>query len=157
VGNWEYNRYHDALGDNLILIPMPDFGSGPKTGNGSWNWGITTQCANPDGAWALLTFMLEPDQMTVMTDANAAVPSRISMLTEDERYAAGGPLNVYFEQLNGGVAVPRPQTPAYPVITAEFAKAVDEIAAGADVQTALDAAVDAIDRNIEENDGYQPQ
>jgi multiple sugar transport system substrate-binding protein len=43
------------------------------------------------------------------------------------------------------------------VITAEFAKAVDEIAAGADVQTALDAAVDAIDRNIEENDGYQPQ
>jgi multiple sugar transport system substrate-binding protein len=157
VGNWEYNRYHDALGDNLILIPMPDFGSGPKTGNGSWNWGITTQCANPDGAWALLTFMLEPDQMTVMTDANAAVPSRISMLTEDERYAAGGPLNVYFEQLNGGVAVPRPQTPAYPVITAEFAKAVDEIAAGADVQTALDAAVDAIDRNIEENNGYQPQ
>lgn len=157
VGNWEYNRYFEALGDNLVLIPMPDFGNGPKTGNGSWNWGITSQCAHPDGAWALLSFMLEPAQMTVMTDANAAVPSRISMLNEDARYAPGGPLNVYFEQLNSGIAVPRPQTPAYPVITASFAKAVDEIAAGADVQSALDEAVDAIDLNIEENNGYLPQ
>ncbi|MBC6934855.1 MAG: sugar ABC transporter substrate-binding protein [Chloroflexi bacterium] len=157
VGHWEFNRYSAALGDNLVLIPMPDFGSGPATGNGSWNWGITTQCANPDGAWALLEFMLQPDQMTIMTKAAGTIPSRISVLEQDARFAEGGPMNVYFQQLFGGVAVPRPQTPAYPVITAEFAKAIDEIAKGGDVQAALDAAVDAIERNIEENNGYQAQ
>ncbi|GIL13794.1 MAG: sugar-binding protein [Chloroflexota bacterium] len=157
VGHWEFNRYSAALGDNLVLIPMPDFGSGPATGNGSWNWGITTQCANPDGAWALLEFMLQPDQMTIMTEAAGTIPSRISVLEQDARFAEGGPMNVYFQQLFGGVAVPRPQTPAYPVITAEFAKAIDEIAKGGDVQAALDAAVDAIERNIEENNGYQAQ
>ncbi len=157
VGHWEFNRYSAALGDNLVLIPMPDFGSGPATGNGSWNWGITTQCTNPDGAWALLEFMLQPDQMTIMTEAAGTIPSRISVLEQDARFAEGGPMNVYFQQLFGGVAVPRPQTPAYPVITAEFAKAIDEIAKGGDVQAALDAAVDAIERNIEENDGYQAQ
>ncbi len=155
VGHWEFNRYQEALGEDLVLIPMPDFGNGSATGMGSWNWGITSQCENPDGAWALLEFMLQPEQMTIMTDANGAVPSRISVLEGDERFAEGGPLNIYVQQLSEGVAVPRPITPAYPVITSEFAKAIDEIAGGADVQDALDEAVDAIERDIEENDGYE--
>ena len=154
VGHWEFNRYSEALGDDLVLLPMPDFGAGAATGMGSWNWGITSQCANPDGAWALLEFMLQPDQMTIMTEAAGTIPSRLSVLADDARFAEGGPMYVYYQQLTEGVAVPRPETPAYPVITAEFAKAVDEIAAGADVQDALDAAVDAIDRDIEQNDGY---
>ena len=154
VGHWEFNRYSDALGDDLVLIPMPNFGDSPATGMGSWNWGITSQCENQEGAWALLEFMLQPEQMQIMTDANGAIPSRVSLLEADERFAEGGALEVYFAQLNQGVAVPRPITPAYPVITAEFAKAVDEIAGGADVQDALDEAVDAIDRDIEDNGGY---
>jgi len=154
VGHWEAGRYTEALGDNLVLLPMPDLGAGAATGMGSWNWGITSQCENPDGAWALLEFMMEAEQMQIMVDANGAVPSRISLLEADERFAEGGQLSIFFQQLNSDVAVPRPITPAYPVITAEFSKAVDEIASGADVQDALDAAVDAIERDIEENDGY---
>ncbi len=154
VGHWEFNRYTDNLGEDAVLIPMPDLGAGAATGMGSWNWGITSQCENPDGAWALLEFMLQPEQITIMTDANGAVPARISLLEDDERYVEGGPLNIYFEQLNSDVAVPRPITPAYPVITAEFARAVDEIAGGADVQDALDTAVDAIELDIQSNDGY---
>jgi multiple sugar transport system substrate-binding protein len=154
VGHWEYNRYKEALGDDLVLIPMPNFGEAPVTGMGSWNWGITSSCEHPDGAWALLEHMLQPEQMDIMTAAAGTIPSRLSVLAEDERFAEGGDMYIYYQQLTEGVAVPRPATPAYPVITAEFAKAVDEIAAGADVQEALDAAVDAIDRDIEENDGY---
>ncbi len=154
VGHWEFNRYSEALGDDLVLIPMPDFGAGAATGMGSWNWGITSQCPNPDGAWALLEFMLQPDQMTIMTEAAGTIPSRLSVLADDARFAEDGPMRVYYDQLTQGVAIPRPETPAYPVITAEFAKAVDEISSGADVQDALDAAVDAIDRDIEQNNGY---
>jgi multiple sugar transport system substrate-binding protein len=154
VGHWVYPQYSEALGDNLVLLPMPILGERAATGMGSWNWGITSQCATPEGAWALLDFMLSVEQMTVMTDAAGAVPSRISALDADERFAEGGALHIYRLQLENGVAVPRPQTPAYPVITREFASAVAEIAAGSDVQEALDAAVDAIDADIEANDGY---
>lgn len=154
VGHWEYPNYLQNLEDDLVLIPMPQLGDAAVTGMGSWNWGITSSCENPEGAWAFLEFMLEADQMQIMTNANGAVPSRISVLEADERYAEGGPLNIYFQQLTSGVAVPRPATPAYPVITAEFARAVDEILKGADVQGALDTAVDAIERDIAENDGY---
>jgi multiple sugar transport system substrate-binding protein len=92
-----------------------------------------------------------------MTASNGAVPSRISVLEADENYAEGGILNVYFQQLTQGVAVPRPATAAYPTITSAFATAVDEIAAGADVQDALDEAVDIIDLDIADNDGYVNQ
>jgi multiple sugar transport system substrate-binding protein len=157
VGHWVYNDYKKALGDDLVLIPMPKLGDKAVTGMGSWNWGITKQCATPDGAWALLNFMLQGDQMKIMTDANGAVPSRPSVLKADTRFAEGGPLNVYVQQLTSGIAVPRPQTAAYPVITRSFAAAVDEITKGGDVQKALDKAVDAIDKDIADHNGYVPK
>ncbi len=49
----------------------------------------------------------------------------------------------------------RPETPAYPFIATEYGKAVQDILAGADPQTALDKAVKAIDANIKSNGGYK--
>ena len=155
VGHWEYTRYLEALGDDLVLIPVVDFGQGPTTGMGSWAWAITESCENPEGAWAVLEFLLQPEQVQILTDANGAIPSRIEAIEADPRFAEGGPLRVYYDQLMAGWAEPRPQTPAYPVITEAFAKAASEIAAGADVQESLDEAVDVIDQNIATNDGYQ--
>ncbi len=48
----------------------------------------------------------------------------------------------------------RPETPAYAVISTTFETAAKDIMNGADVQSALDAAVTEIDTNIESNDGY---
>ena len=155
VGHWEYSRYREALGDDLVLIPAVDYGQGPKTGMGSWAWAITESCENPEGAWAVLEFLLQPEQVRILTDANGAIPSRIEAIETDERFADGSPLRVYYDQLMAGWAVPRPQTPAYPIITEAFAKAAAEIAAGADVQDSLDEAVDVIDQNIATNNGYQ--
>jgi multiple sugar transport system substrate-binding protein len=155
VGHWMYPAYKEAFGDDLVLIPSPMMTERAVTGSGSWNWGITSTCAAPDGAWALLDFMLSAEQMVVMTDAAGAVPSRISVLAEDERFAEGGDMHIYVLQLQNGVAIPRPATPAYPVITRAFAAAVGRIANGGDVQEALDEAVDTIDEDIAANDGYQ--
>ncbi len=44
VGHWEYPRYARALGSDLVVLPLPDFGRGSRTGQGSWNWGITNRC-----------------------------------------------------------------------------------------------------------------
>ncbi|MCA9934209.1 MAG: sugar ABC transporter substrate-binding protein [Anaerolineales bacterium] len=156
VGHWMYGPHKDGLGDDLVLIPMPDLGAGAATGMGSWNWGITSFCENPDGAWAFLEYMVQPENILIMTDANGAVPARFSALEQrDELFGEGGDLYVFIQQLNSPVAVPRPQTAAYATITSEFAFAVDSIVTGGDVQTALSDAAANIDLDIEDNNGYK--
>jgi multiple sugar transport system substrate-binding protein len=83
-----------------------------------------------------------------MTNANGAVPSRRSALSRSELYGPGGPLQIYVQQLFSGAGVPRPATPGYSVISRSFAKAVESIIAGQDVQTALTRAARAIDEDI---------
>lgn len=155
VGHWVAPDYIKAVGDDLLLLPMPDFGNGPKTGMGSWNWGITSSCPNPDAAWTVLEFILEPEQILIMTDANGAVPARSSAIADSELYAEGGLLRLFVQQLESDVAMVRPITPAYPTITEAFQEAFDNIKDGADVQDELDAAVDKIDQDLEENNYYQ--
>lgn len=149
VGHWMYNPYKDALGDNLVLIPVPDFGHGAVTGMGSWNWGITKGCANPDGAWAFIQYLMSPENTASMANANGAIPSRISALDADPRYNEGGDLYIYRQQLEQGVAVPRAQTAVYPTISTAMEEAVNAIARGDDVQDTLDNAVDEIDTAID--------
>jgi multiple sugar transport system substrate-binding protein len=121
---------------------------------GSWNWGLTSSCPNPDAAWKFLEFLVSPDEILRMTDANGAVPARKSAAAKSKLYGEGGPVNLFVQQLEGGVALPRPITPGYPTITTAFAEAVQNIIAGADVKAELDKVVKKIDQDIEDNQGY---
>ncbi|MBN2304430.1 MAG: sugar ABC transporter substrate-binding protein [Anaerolineae bacterium] len=149
VGHWMYVTYKEAMGDNLVLIPQPDFGAGAVTGMGSWNWSITSACPNPDGAWAFIEHLMQPDNMAAMSAAGGAIPARISVLEADERFAEGGDMYIYYQQLAEGVAVPRAATAAYPAIQTGMSDAINAIARGEDVQASLDGAVDTIDTLIE--------
>lgn len=155
VGHWMWGPHSSGLGDDLVLLPMPRFGERSVTGLGSWAWSIPTKSRHPEAAWKFLEYLLQPDQMLRMTDANGAVPSRKSALARSKLYGPRGPLAVLAEQLNT-IAVARPTHPAYPVITSAFAEAVDNILAGADVKAQLDRAARRIDEEIEENLGYPP-
>lgn len=157
VGHWEYPRYAEAHGDDLILIPLPDFGKGTRTGQGSWNWGITARCEHPEAAMAFLSFLMEDAQVLAMTKGNGAVPATKSAIEQSERYQKGGPLRLYVDLLTGGYSVPRPKTPAYPVITSVFQQAFNDIIDGANVQEVLDKAATDITQDIEDNQGYPPQ
>ncbi len=154
IGHWEYPDYSKALGNNLLVLPAANLGDGARTGMGSWNWGITSSCSHPDLAWKVLNFILSPSEIKRMTDANGAVPARKSVIANAPLYSSHGPLHVYVEQLENGVAEPRPVTPAYPAITTAFATAVANIAVGANVKDELDKAVQKIDQNIKDNGGY---
>lgn len=155
VGHWRYNAYAEALGNDLVLLPLPDFGEGSKTGQGSWNWGITRGCREPEAAMRFLTFLLETDNVLAMTRANGAVPATASAIERSKLYGPGGPLNLFVTQLRT-VAVPRPATPAYPVITAVFQEAFQNIRDGVDVRLALDKAAREIDQDLEDNRYYPP-
>ena len=156
VGHWMYNAYKEAAGDDLILLPLPDFGDGTRTGMGSWAWAVTSANTDGDAAWTFLEFAVEDNTILKITEANGAVPSTETALAKAPNFAEGGPLALFVEQLQGApdIAVPRPVTPGYPTVTSEFWGAMDKILLGADVQSTLDAAAAAIDADVDANEGY---
>jgi len=154
AGHWEYRRYFDAFGDDLILVPLPDFGKGSRTGQGSWVWGISRHSHVPDKAAEVITYLLQAEQILAMTEANGAVPATRTAIHQSPLYQQGGPLHLFVVQLAEGYAVPRPRTPAYPVISASFRQAFADIRNGMAVQQALDRAVASIDEDIRDNRGY---
>lgn len=156
VGHWMFGAYSEAAGDDLVLLPLPDFGEGTRTGMGSWGWAIANGVADADAAMAVIEYMVSDDAVLAVTAANGAVPGTKSAIAKSPNHAEGGPLELYVTQLNGApdIAMPRALTPAYPTLTQTFSSLLDDIMNGADVKSVLDDAVGTIDADIEANEGY---
>jgi multiple sugar transport system substrate-binding protein len=103
---------------------------------------------------AFLEFLLQTDQVLAMANANGAVPGTRAAISRSELYGPGRPLRLFVEQLREGFAVPRPRSPAYPIISSAFERAFRRIRNGADVKKALDEAAAVIDQDIQDNQGY---
>lgn len=153
VGHWQFTPYREAFGKDLVVLPLPNFGKGSRTGQGSWQWGITSNAADADAAWSFIRYLLQTKEILRMTNKNGAVPATKPAAAASSLFKKGGPLHLYIVQLQT-ISVPRPQTPAYPVITTAFAKAFNDISRGANVKSALNAAVKTIDQDIKDNNGY---
>lgn len=154
VGHWAYADYKQAWPSDLLLLPLPDFGHGSKTGQGSWNWGISRTSHHPSVAAQFISFLLSVDEVLRMSNANGAVPGTRSAVQRSLHYGDDGELRLFADQLMQGVSMPRPKTPAYPAITAEFQKAFQQIRHGVDVSQVLDQAAQRIDQDIKDNQGY---
>ncbi len=157
VGHWTWSDYAKALGNNLVLLQMPNFGGKQVTGMGGWNYGISSDCANPEAAAKVLLHLVNTDSVLAMSDAAGGVPSRKSAIAKSKNFGPNGALSLYVKQLNSKAAVPRPETPAYPAITKAFAEAIANIASGGNVKAELDRAARAIDQDINDNNGYPNQ
>jgi len=165
VGHWMYPDYSKALGDDLVVLPLPDFGNGPKTGQGSWAWGIGADTKNAKAAGAFLDYLMKDTNVTAMTKANGAVPATRTALAKSPLYKTGGPLQLFADQLEkpcgdtritkSCVAVTRPVTAGYPVITSKFSGALNSIYGGDDPKSTLAKAARAIDRDFSDNAGYK--
>ena len=142
-----------AWGDDLIYLPPPDLGTGPKVGAGSWQWAITKSCANPDGAFAFINYLLQPENIGKISNATGLIPGRSTAVPFSDAYKEGAPL-AGITAFPSNFAEIRPPTPAYSNISVKFEEAAMAIANGANVQDTLDDAVTAIDADISANDGY---
>ncbi len=165
-GHWLYPKYSAGVGvDNIVALPLPDFGNGTKTGAGSWTWGIGAGTKNGKAAGQFLATLLNDKNVKAMTDADGAPPATKTVFAADALYAPGGALALWAKQLqeNCGtgpldkscVSVDRPTTPGYPVITSQFAGALSAIWGGADPQKALTAAAQAVDQAFTDNSNYK--
>ncbi|NCD18905.1 MAG: extracellular solute-binding protein [Actinobacteria bacterium] len=169
IGNEEFNRDEvalsytgvwnaldsiEAVGDDLLILPPPDLGQGPKIGGGSWQWGISSSCSGPalDGARAYLEFSFAPEYIAAFADKQIVIPATEAGTELSEYFGEDGVLRPFTELTQ--FAVLRPETPAYAVISTTFGTAAMDIMNGADVQQILDQAVKDIDADIQNNDGY---
>ncbi|NSZ77106.1 extracellular solute-binding protein [Agrobacterium tumefaciens] len=156
MGNWVAVKALEKYGDDLLFLPAPDFGQGPKIGAGSWQFGVSATSKHPEGASAFIEFAIQDKYLAQFSDAIGLIPATSSAAQMTKNYKQGGPLEVFFE-LSKRQGTLRPVTPAYAFMSPVFAKALSDIANGADVADTLDSATDEIDKNVERNSGYKPK
>ena len=157
IGHWFYDRYSKAFPGDIRIVPLPNFGERTATDSGSWQWGITSNATDGDAVWRFLQFLLRPAEVLRMTGANGAIPATRSAVRISPDFAAGGPKHLYIEQLEDGVARSRPQTPAYPALSAAFARAFnDAVVQERPVGASLDAAARRVERDLSEHQYYPP-
>lgn len=152
-GTWTATDTREAF-DDVIFLPSIDAGNGPKVGGGSWQWGMSSDCANSEGALAYLKFAAQDKYVTKVAGDTKNIPATDAAAAEVDGYGADGANRVFYDFSNE-FALVRPVTPGYPFIATTFTKAAQDILAGADVQTALDKAVADIDDNQESNNFYE--
>jgi multiple sugar transport system substrate-binding protein len=171
VGHWTFPSYYQALGKDLVVLPLPDFGKGPKMGAGSWAWGVTPRSKHPKEAASFLDYLLNDHNIAEMVALNGGLPGTTTSMAASKLYKPGGPLALWGEAIRAGsgttcvagkalpdacVAVVRPLTAGYPTVTRQFFTALDAIVTkGAPAKAALDRAAEAIDVDFADHDGYQ--
>ena len=153
-GNWAALPPLEKFGDDMLFLPAPDFGQGPTIGAASWQFSVSSGSAHQDGANAFIEFAIQDKYLAAFSEGIGLIPSTPSAAAMTEKYAPGGPLEVFFG-LSQAQARLRAVTPAYLVAALEFEKALADIANGADVADTLDAAADAINDDLENNRNYR--
>jgi len=144
-GSWAAVTVREKFAD-AVFAPPVDFGNGGKVGGGSWTWGMSSTCANAEGAKAYLKFSSADKYVASVSKATKTIPATDAAAKIVPGYEAGGTMDV-FRQYSKKFAVMRPETPGYPYIATGFEKTARDILNGADPKAALDALVKDIDTN----------
>lgn len=152
-GNWAAVPALEKFGKDMLFLPAPDFGHGPKIGAASWQFGVSGTSKHPDGARAFIKFAIQDKYLAKFSDGIGLIPATKSAAALTTNYKKGGPLEDFFaySQKEGEL---RPVTPAYVFISPTFEKAIADITNGAKVTDALDTATDAIDSDLKKNNYY---
>ena len=153
-GNWIWSEAYPIMKDDLVAIPLPNFGTGVKSPNGTWIWAMTKSSRNPKAAAKFLNFLATDKEYIKGCNAAGAFPGMKTWAAAMPIFTDPTKMKVAFDQSN--VAVPRPVYPGYPVLTASFMTALDNILSGADPKTELSKAAAAIDQDGADHDGYPP-
>lgn len=141
-GPWALQGYKDA-GINYGIAPIPSL-----TGNGDYSplvgtkgLGINAYTDNADAAQAFLSFLGTEENAQAFFEATSEVNPHTGITYEDGSNEA-----IILEATSKGTSMPT--DPAFGKVWVPMADALKQIAAGEDVGSALDAAVDTIANDI---------
>lgn len=152
-GNWAGGLAKEKLGDDLLILPAPNFGNGARIGAGSWQFGVSAESKNIPGATEFIQFMMQDKYLVQFSDVTGNIPATTAAAAASKNYAPGAAFEIFF-QYTAAQATLRPPTPAYLNAALTFEKALADIANGADVTATLDQATDEINADIKANNGY---
>ena len=139
--------------DDGVVLPPPDFGNGPKIGGGSWQWAVSSSCADKATAMEYLKSSLAAKNIAAFATKQNVIPATEEAAAVAPGWQVGGEKRFFLDE-SRKLATVRPPTPGYPYLTSTFAKATQDIVAGGDPRQILDRAVDDIDRDLRSNDYY---
>ena len=154
-GSWKALANLKTFGDDLVMMPPPDLGNGPKVSGASWQWGLSSACtgAEAEGAREYLKFSLKPEYIAAFSDLAGKIPATDEGAKQSKHYGPDGQL-AFYKSFTEDYGVLRPATPAYPFISSTVRSAFQDIMNGANVKQTLDKAAQEIDANIKSNGDY---
>ena len=129
----------------VTYFPVANNGGIPSSPTGDWSASVTKNAQDLEAVREVMNFLFSEDNVTTYAKAISKPPTRVSsydVLTEYNEY----PRSIFREQLME-TGHPRPRTPSYSVLSAEFSEAMLNIFTGVDAKQALDEAAAATDKD----------
>lgn len=153
TGSWSALEYRKKIGADLVVLPPPSFGHRPAIGAGSWQWAVSSSCPHPEGARLFLEHLISTEEIAAFSRATGLMPTSEVAADATGLYRKGGFGRDFFEFARA-FGVLRPETPAYPMISSSFERAMKEVREGADPADALDRAAESIQQDLKRNRNY---
>lgn len=148
TGHWMLPKFEATRSLRFGVMPLPRMGAKFVCPSGSWCWGISRDSRRPELAFRLIAWLLDPQQgIRPIVRANGAVPGRRSAFALFPEYQRM-PRRLFRAQLER-YAHPRPRTAVYLTLTTEFARALRDIALGADVAARLHTAATSVQHALD--------
>src|SRR4029434_10059528 len=85
------------LGEDGVILPPPDMGTGPKIGGGSWQWAISATCSNKDAALDYLKFSLDAKYLAQFSIKQKVVPATEEAAALTPGWKQGEPKRFFLE------------------------------------------------------------
>lgn len=139
----EEARLRAEMGDRLVVLPLPTFGTGPGATRWGWSWAVPRGAVAP--ATEVLLSLFHPESVAALRAADPGVP-----VTREARQLAvdlqpPGPRAVIGELVDLGAAVPPPRTPRWRDVATEVAAALTDALSDGAVYDRLTGAAARID------------
>jgi len=121
----EFDRYQRAWKDDLLVLPLLDHGGIQD----SWSWGISRRCRDRRSAMRFIEFLLQPEEILMMTDASITVPASRSALQMSNRFLSGTEIFVGNTGWQHDTLL-LTASPAYPQLRSRFYQLIQKISQG---------------------------
>ncbi len=142
----KYASYKTQYGDDLIVVPAPDFGFGSQYVQQSWGWGVTRNCEDTQAAMRFLEFLFLPEEVQLTAQASGILPGTHSALANYGAVSDSPLITSLISAHQRGTISSQLKSPLYPAIDNVFQKAFIRIRNGVPVASALETAVVAADQ-----------
>jgi fructooligosaccharide transport system substrate-binding protein len=148
MGSWQWENLKEYPDTEWGITYYPRSPKGEQVSpSGDWTWGMSTNTEHQEEAALLLNFLTNEEnglKLALASGKPAARKSAFDNMTEWNEL----PLRVLKDQVIE-TSHPRPRTTSYPVLSARYGEAVQNIFLGADVKEELDRVASEVERDIE--------